>query len=155
MASKKRQHETDDEAEETSATCSSEKRTKKYDQVFLSSYCKDFPFISRSTKGNTKAFCKICKSDFNIDRSGAYDIKRHAEGKFHKRNASATGSASILSHFKNSSDERAEGGMKEKVMMAESLFCHLVAEQNLSLSTMTKITEVVKIAFPDSKIAAG
>ena len=76
-------------------------------------------------------------------------------GNAHKKYAAA-GYSSIRAHFtRKTADFGAGGGVKAKTMWAEMLFYHLDAEQNLSFATMTKVTEVTKIAFPDSKIAAN
>ena len=165
MASKhSRDHETSDEDVPTEQK-TPKKGKRTFRQVFFPQYCQKFPFITPSKEGKDKAYCKVCKVDITIERSGAFDIKRHAAGKFHQQKGAAAGSALILTHFNKLSNE--EGGLKEKTMRAEAVFCHLVSGLNLPLATMSKLTEIVKVvamsklteivkvAFPDSKIAAG
>lgn len=41
------------------------------------------------------------------------------------------------------------------VTWAEAMICHIIADANLPLATADKLIAAVKVAFPDSKIAAG
>ena len=89
-------------------------------------------------RGSDYAFCTVCASHFSICHSGKFDIKRHAESKAHKANVASAGASSISAFFK--SQRQDTDSLQIKVTKAEAVLCHFVAESNLPLSTMDKLT---------------
>jgi hypothetical protein len=58
-----------------------EQRKRPRKQSFIAAYKEKYPCMTRSTKGETYAFCKICRTDISIACGGSNDIKKHIEKK--------------------------------------------------------------------------
>ena len=65
----------------------------------------------------------------------------------------SAGASSISAFFIPRTQET--DSLQIKITKAEAVLCHFVAESNLPLSSMDKLTVAVKAIFPDSKIATG
>lgn len=75
-----------------------EKRKPVRKQTFIEEYKEKYPCMSKSTKGKSYAFCKVCRCDISVARGwsssssmggGNNDIKRHIKKQKHKDNAEA------------------------------------------------------------------
>ena len=62
------------------------KKEKQRHQSYKADYSK-IKGITRSIKGPFHARCTLCKVDFSISHSGAYDIKRHCATENHITNS--------------------------------------------------------------------
>lgn len=161
MASRKRQrqrllHETtDEESSDTESGMNAAKKTQTK-QNFLLEYKTRFPGIVESEKGIKYAFCTVCRKDFGIDHSGAYDIQRHVESAGHKAKAEVSQKASIKHFFvKCATAAQSKEAQQESVTRAEMNMVDTIAKFNLSLKSSETLVAFCKQAFPDSKIAQG
>ena len=128
---------------------SSHKRVKaQYDQRYLDKYSK-IPGITHSKKGSSFAHCNYCNIDFNISHSGSYDISRHCERKGHKDMERMAKSNACIRQFL----PQPEMELEKSVIKAETMFTEMIVKLNLPLTAADTISRVVKVAFPDSKIA--
>jgi hypothetical protein len=166
MASR-RAHETDEESEcfevhegEPTETLTKKMKTQVPNQSILSKYHEDFPCLVSSKKGKQFAHCTVCDTHFSVKHGGKYDCSRHMKSLSHKEyDANRNRKQKKLDGFvKKGADKEAEDKAKvtfeRSVTKAEAMICHIIADANLPLSTADKLTEAVKVAFPDSKIAA-
>lgn len=84
------------------------KNQPKYDTTYRSEYQTQFSFITKSTKGELYAHCKLCNKDIKISHGGKNDIKIHSQTELHKSNTKAASTPKISSMF-------ATGDMLSKV----------------------------------------
>lgn len=158
MASRKRthEHETDNEDVKIEEPKKRKAETKSYKQRYKTAYRQTYGWSASSRKGDTYAFCMVCKSDISIAHSGAFDLKRHEESKSHKTFVESTSknTSSIKSFFGPRRDESGDD-MTLKTTRAEALICGFVAENNLSLSSTEKLANLIRDVCPDSKVASG
>lgn len=114
-------------------------------QIFLSEYTSRWPFIVASKKDNFSARCTACACDFSISHGGAKDISLHISRQKHQNFVQATKNVSPLASFWQKTDY--------SVIRAETLMANFLIEHNLPFSTADHLTELVKVMFPDSRIA--
>ena len=111
----------------------------------------DYPFLKTSKKGENYAHCTICNTDFCIEHGGENDVKRHITLNKHIEAVSALKSTQRLSNFFPGNSANAT--LDEKVIKAELLFTGFLCEHNLPIATAEHSGKLLKIMFPDSKIA--
>ena len=68
-------------------------------QKFIDEYTEKFPFVRKSLKGDTYAFCNVCRVDISVACGGSNDIKRHSEKKKHVEMVEASRKSRPLSSF--------------------------------------------------------
>lgn len=126
---------------------SSKKRSKKL-QTFSGDYTKKWSCIVPSKRNTNSACCTHCSSDFGIGHGGSNDIQVHLKSVKH-RTAAAEASSNSRSHdiaqFFVAKDN--------SVTNAEVKFTQFLIEHNIAFSAADHLSQLVKNAFPDSKIA--
>ena len=131
------------------------KKRRKYEgsaNYFTSyqpSWEKQYGFVSRSTTSSAHFYCKVCRKDVSISHQGVLDIKRHSEGKMHKKNATSMRSQSQL-NFKSLNDP-----IQDKITAAEVRNTVMIAHHNAALCMSDHIGPMQRKNFPDSQIASG
>ena len=135
-----RAHEENEEENGVVEIVPSKKPKTQYKQKFKADYRKDFPAITSSRKGESFAFCTLCKSDFTIAHSGRFDIKRHTESKSHKafNESGWSKTASIATFFSKPDGAGDNLRLEHETTRAEAMICHFIAESNLPLATADK-----------------
>lgn len=124
----------------------STKMSKKYNAVFRSVYKEEFPCLSESRKGQTYAFCNICRCDFSVSHGGKSDILKHVQTKKHKESLQCVESNQKLSYLCKSQSVDA-------VTNAEALFTSFIVEHNLPTNCADHAGPLFRKMFPDSEIA--
>ena len=129
-----------------------EKYKKQYLVKFKDSWCDKFNFIRKSSKGDTFAFCRVCRIDINVGHEGENDINRHiATSKYKEYCVDALEKKTKITDWGASS---ATSDLDQKVSKAELLFAGLIlVEHNLPLATADHAGKLFKSMFPDSKVA--
>ena len=120
---------------------------KKYASKFIQAWVGDLHWISRSDRGLSNAYCRVCNSHFSVAAGGKYNAIRHATTSQHQQLERASRSNPVTSFFVNAKDQE----ITRRVIVAETLFANMVAEHNLSFSLADHFTKVVKRMFPDSE----
>eukprot|EP00745_Piridium_sociabile_P015858 TRINITY_DN23683_c0_g1_i6.p1 TRINITY_DN23683_c0_g1~~TRINITY_DN23683_c0_g1_i6.p1 ORF type:complete len:178 (-),score=31.82 TRINITY_DN23683_c0_g1_i6:224-757(-) len=129
-------------------------------QVFLTKYHEEYPCLISSKKGKQFAHCTVCNSDLSVKHSGLYDCGRHIKSNSHKEFENSRSKQKKLDCFMKKGNEQVKEQVEKltferSVTRAEAMICHIIADANLPIATADKLSEAVKVAFPDSKIAAG
>ncbi len=107
-------------------------------------------FLSKSSRGDSYAYCTICRGDFSVASGGLHEVKRHVESKKHKEYLSgAANQPNIASSFARSSCSTSD-----QVTIAETYFSMFIAEHNLPFMAADHFSKLCKVMFPDSKIAS-
>ena len=108
------------------------------------------PGLCASTKGDTYAYCKFCRSHFTVAHGGFNDVSRHVLGSTHQqRLKDGQGTSDIGSMFK------ADETHPTKVISAEVMMCKFIAMHNLSFQTADHLSNLLSNMFPDSAIASS
>jgi hypothetical protein len=139
-----------DEHSSTSERDDLKKLARKYTQKFLDKYT-EIPGIKQSRKGRNYAYCDYCHRDFSIGNSGLFDITRHRQNVSHINNEKMAKRHQSIERFCESTSTSSYASYA--VTKAETMMTDLIVDMNLPLTAADKITQVVKKAFPDSKIA--
>ena len=91
----------------------SESKRKKKTQQFRQAYCKTWPCISPSSKGDNMAFCKLCRTDFSISHGGANDVMRHCKSERHRQIQEGRKNISINTYFQSTRSAQLENSKLE------------------------------------------
>lgn len=104
-----------------------------------------------SDKGATYAQCTLCKTDICIAGGGQHEVDRHCKTAKHKE---------LLCQLKHQpkvttvlAKAASTKTVQDQVVVAEIYFAKFVAEHNLAFLAADHFTHLVKVMFPDSKIA--
>ena len=98
-----------------------------YEQKYKIEYHDEFKCVTKSSFGDTFAFCNLCRSDINIAHGGRDDPRKHCATQKHSNAASAVKSQPSLSTFAGA-DRSAE------VTRSELLLASFLVEHNIPLS---------------------
>ena len=116
----------------------------RWNNKFKKKWTEDHVCIKSSRKGDTFAFCEVCRADFTISHGGYNDVKRHLNTEKHKANARAVANTSKVAFLH-----------AKKVLgatNAEVLFQGMVMEHNLPLAVNDHFSKLVHRMFQDSEI---
>ena len=69
-------------------------------QKFKESYSKDFDFVLKSKNGDSFAFCRVCRRDFNISHGGKNDITKHETTQKHQSSTKGEASDAVRKTMK-------------------------------------------------------
>ena len=92
------------------------------------------------------AECRICGKTLT---AGLSELKRHAQTKKHIDMVKTKKSTRSIADIMGPVDT-----LKKDTKVAELKFAMFVAEHNIPFQAMDHLTEVMRSAFPDSKIAS-
>lgn len=120
-------------------------KLKKYLINFKEEYTVNFPFITRSKKGSSFAFCLDCGLDFSIAHGGKNDISSHVKSKRHQ--------ASAKCHEENKKINSLFVPTDFSVIRAESLVTAFIVEHNLPFSCADHVGPLLRKIFPTSELA--
>jgi hypothetical protein len=126
---------------------STSKRPKLKTKTFNSKWLDEPKFKNwlKSTSNKLKCMCKVCNKEIVAGKS---ELLKHAEGKKHIKNMSATQkTSSVTSYFKDNTKH--ENQVKEAEIKLSLFF----AEHNVATHVVDHLIPLVKSAFPDSKIS--
>ncbi|XP_049294154.1 uncharacterized protein LOC125769464 [Anopheles funestus] len=122
------------------------KPTKKWIQKYSIHWEQKLSWITKSDKGKTFAYCKIC--DQHVRSTGGFtDLKRHEKTTKHVINSGklkSTGSSTGINTFMSRND---------KAMNAELQISAWGAEHNISARNLEGFVELSKRIFKDSSTA--
>lgn len=124
-------------------------KNKTYKQVFLESYCVDFPWAVRSQKGDNFAKCIVCKCDVNIAHSGRRDLKLHGSSVKHQNNEAAEAQAKsnkIKNFFSVQNNDFS-------AIRAECYFTAFIVEHNLPVAVADHAGHLFRKMFPQCEDA--
>lgn len=116
----------------------------KYEQKYKSEYKSEV--ISKSSAGDSYAFCTICRCDISIAHGGRDDIKKHIGTK--KHTVAEAANATQPSIFAFTQPDRSL-----EVTRAELLFTSFLVEHNIALAAADHAGKLFRNMFPDSEIA--
>ena len=91
-----------------------------------------------------RTFCK-CSCNISIAHGGASDIKLHVQSSKHRSAALDVGGSSSITKFLLPKDNA--------TIRAETLMTQFIIEHNLPMAVADHLSTLVKVMFPDSKIA--
>lgn len=97
-------------------------------------------------KSEFSAVCVLCRSDFNVQKGGLKDLRRHESTQLHQRNQRASEQSTSLTKFINKQEDH-------KVLDAELMWANFVCENNLPVKLSDSFTKLVPQMFPDSETA--
>ncbi|KAG8590542.1 hypothetical protein GDO81_006790 [Engystomops pustulosus] len=130
-------------------SCETPKKKAKRLSHFKDAWMKEHPFLKKSRRGNSFAFCELCAADFSVGHGGYNDITRHIATDKHGGSAKAMAQSKTVSSFFPASDSK----LAENVIRAEVLFTGFLVEHNISIATSDHVRPLVKKMFTDSKIS--
>ena len=102
--------------------------------------------MASKKRGPEYVYCSVCDSDFSVGHEGANDCKRHVSGKLHKDRAASVPSQTITSLF-TKVNVTSQQTHTRNVTNAERLMCELLYENNLSLSSASKIVVPIPVNY--------
>ena len=97
---------------------------KKYASKFIQEWVGDLHWISRSDRGVSHAYCRVCNSHFSVAAGGKYVVIRHAATSQHQQLERASRSNPVTSVFVNPKDQ----DITWRIIVAETLCANMVAE---------------------------
>ena len=106
-----------------------------------------------SRKGQTYVFCNVCQTDFCVAGGGVHEVKRHMETAKHKCGLEDITSQPGIAQAMVARQQHT--ALSEQTMKAEVFFVKFIAEHNLSFRSADHFGKLVKVMFPDSKIASS
>jgi hypothetical protein len=106
--------------------------------------------LKPSKKGATYAYCPLCQVDISVAGGGKADVDRHLKTTKHVNMLQQMETQPSLSTFMADSHSR---NVEDQATRAEVYFAKFVAEHNLPFLVADHFTRLVKVMFPDSKIA--
>ena len=111
--------------------------------------------IARSAKGESFAYCSLCRSDFSVLHGGLNDIKHHIQGTVHKKRLKDVEQSAQISDFwgESSVGQSSCSAHTSKVTAAELAMVQFIAMHNLPFLAADHLTNLFPKMFPDSKIA--
>ena len=110
------------------------------------------PHIAKSAKGDSFAYCSLCRSDFSVSHGGLNDVKRHVQGAVHKKRLKDVEKTTTISEFWGESSA-SHLAHSSKVTSAELAMVQFIAMHNLPFLAADHLTDLFPRMFPDSKIA--
>ena len=101
--------------------------------------------IVKSEKGRSFAFCELCRVNFSIHHSGAYDINRHCNTSKHTNALKASDSKPLTSFFNAKKSE------DNSVIHSEVVFTKFLIDKNIPLAVSDDCGELFQSMFPNSE----
>ena len=125
-------------------------KKKKYLTSYNQAWEKDYPWLSSVQDNRYAFFCKFCCCKRSCAGSGKGDVERHS--KTHNEDAmkATKRTEKMRKHMPSEFDP-----ITQKIIKAEVLATHFIAEHNLPIAVADHFTPLVKKMFPDSNIAKG
>lgn len=129
-----------------------EPQTKKSKKVYKQKYNRQWekdpelkPWIAPCKSNPYSAECRVCNKTLT---AGLSELKRHAKTKKHLDMTKTRKTTRCITDIMGPVDT-----LKEDIKVSELKLAMFVAEHNISFQAMDHLTEVLRSAFPDSKIA--
>ena len=110
--------------------------TKPEEEICIEVYpgwVADLTWISRSDRGVSHAFCRVCNSHFCVAAGGKHDAFHHATRSLYR---TAQRNDRVTLFFVNPKDQE----ITKRVIVIETLFANMVAEHNLSFQLTDHFT---------------
>jgi hypothetical protein len=136
-------------ADEERAAVTNPTKKRRYDSKYQEKWQQEYPWIRRSDRGVTFAFCSVCCIHISVSHGGKNDAEKHSKTSQHIQQVESRSSNKKINSF----FPRAKDPLPHQVMNAETLFANFVAEHNLPFTVGDHFTKLVKVMFPDSQIA--
>ena len=121
-------------------------KKKVYKSKYQNGWEIEFTWVTKSEKGNSFAFCKLCQRHFSVSHAGKNDVKKHGNTDLHSRSLKTSKHLQSVSDFVVTKSD-------QDVIRAETLFSNFIAEHNLPFLIADHLNKLCKKMFPDSKIA--
>lgn len=109
--------------------------------------------MKESRKGPSFVFCTVCQVDVSVAGGGVHEIKRHLETNKHVKGLKDVAAQPAIAQAMAVGQQHTK--LSEKTIQSEVYFTKFVAEHNLSFRTAEHFSKLVKVMFPDSKVASA
>lgn len=93
-------------------------KTPEKKRKYLSKYRNEweiaFPWLTKSEKGVSFAYCKVCQRHFSVSHAGKNDVSKHGDTDIHSESMKRSKQKSIAAFVTTKTDE--------EVIRAETIF---------------------------------
>jgi len=108
-------------------------KKRRYESKYQETWQQEYPWIKRSDRGATFAFCLVCCIHISVSHGGKNDASKHSKTAQHMEQSRAQATTKPIKTFFMS----AKDSLAPAVTRAEVLFVNFVAEHNLPLETIS------------------